>query len=636
MSYRSFKHLLGETSLERKCRFIFGAGIFVLVATSFSWYGQKTENLVRKQTTQNARMLVESALMNIHYKALGNHLFEPVLKVLVDDLKPADLPNYQAWVLDPDSPTNSKKQPRDEFERVTLARFIEAAAAGKPGHSPGKTPAFANGLPTWAEKVTPDGQEYHYIQAVFFKPSCLMPCHSITNRGAGLDEGAGLADDQIILDNHMMKLGPDGKQYVATRPDDLAGAVVISLPMAQTNNAIKGNRAMLITFALVTVVLAMVSSLMIVRYVIVKPVKHLRDVSDAIAAGRLNIRSQIQTGDEFEDLSHAFNRMLHNLVAMQQELREVNSDLDRKVDELAQANMALFEMNRLKSDFLATMSHELRTPLNSIIGFSEVLAGSDQLNERQRRYAGNIQTSGKMLLSMINDILDLAKIESGKMEVRTEDFSIRDVCEGLTNLCRPIAERKGITLECRIDEAIPLLRQDPVKIRQILYNLLSNAIKFTPEGGRVTLRARAEGRSAVLEVEDNGIGIAEEEREVIFEKFRQARAPGQGDDVLTREHQGTGLGLSIVRELTRLLGGDVHLESEPGKGSTFTIRVPMMLSGNRKFEVNLSDERVDLTKARRVDPMLPLPHLSLSRASTPVVSEPADPYRWRRRNPSKT
>jgi signal transduction histidine kinase len=223
------------------------------------------------------------------------------------------------------------------------------------------------------------------------------------------------------------------------------------------------------------------------------------------------------------------------------------------------------------------------------------------------------------------------------MEVRTEDFSIRDVCEGLTNLCRPIAERKGITLEYRIDEAIPLMRQDPVKLRQILYNLLSNAIKFTPEGGRVTLRARAEGRSAVLEVEDTGIGIAEEEREIIFEKFRQAKAPGQGDDVLTREHQGTGLGLSIVRELTKLLGGDVHLASQPGKGSTFTIRIPLMLSGNRKFEVMLSDERIDLTKARRVEPRPPLPHLSLDRpASLPAPGDPTDPLRWLSRNPSKT
>ena len=414
---------------------------------------------------------------------------------------------------------------------------------------------------------------------------------------------------------------------------DLAGAVVVHVPMEQTEKAINSNRAMLITAALVTAILAMVSSYMIVRYVIVKPVKHLRDVSDAIAAGRLNIRSQIQTGDEFEDLSHAFNRMLHNLVAMQQELRDVNDDLDRKVDELAQANMALYEMNRLKSDFLATMSHELRTPLNSIIGFSEVLSGSDALGDRQRRYASNIQTSGKMLLGMINDILDLAKIESGKMEVRIEDFSIRDVCEALANLTRPMADRKNITLECRLEEAIPLLRQDPGKVRQILYNLLSNAIKFTPEGGRVTLRARTDGRYVVLEVEDTGIGIAEEDRETVFEKFRQAKVPGQEDNVLTREHQGTGLGLSIVRELTRLLGGEIHLKSQLGQGSTFTIRLPLQLSGNRKFEVTLSDETIDLTKARRIEPHAPPPHVPLGRPQQ-VGNGALEQARGRERNPS--
>ena len=366
MSYRSFKHLLGETSLERKCRFIFGLGILVLVTISFFWYGQKTESLVRKQTTQTARMLVNPTLLNIHYKALGNDLFEPVLKVLVDDLQALDdLPNHDAWVLDPDKPTDAKKQPRDEFERAALARFIQAAATRKTGHSPDRSHTFADGTPIWAEQTTDDKKDYHYIQAVFFKPTCLMDCH-------GQRKDDGTVDH---IDNHMMKLAADGQHWVKTQPNDLAGAVVVSLPMKQITDAINSNRAMLITFALVTAVLAMVASLMIVRYVIVKPVKHLRDVSDAIAAGRLNIRSQIQTGDEFEELSHAFNRMLHNLVAMQQELREVNNDLDRKVDELAQANMALFEMNRLKSDFLATMSHELRTPLNSIIGFSEVLAG---------------------------------------------------------------------------------------------------------------------------------------------------------------------------------------------------------------------------------------------------------------------
>jgi signal transduction histidine kinase len=618
VSYRSFKHLLGETSLERKCRFIFGLGIFILVTVSFLLYGLKAESLVKKQTTQAARMLVNNTLMNIHNKKLGNEDYESIYDVLWGDLRTLDdLPSYTTRVLNPYNLQDAKKQPIDDFEKTAIARFLQSAsdeeAIARTGQPREKPYVFANGTPMWTERVAKakDGRakEYQYIQAVTFKPSCLIECHSKASDGLG-----GQAEDQIHLDNHFWKPAADNQHMVPTRAGDLAGAVVVHIPMDDTEKAINNNRALLITAALVTAILAMVSSYMIVRYVIVKPVKHLRDVSDAIAAGRLNIRSQIQTGDEFEDLSHAFNRMLHNLVAMQQELREVNNDLDRKVDELAQANMALYEMNRLKSDFLATMSHELRTPLNSIIGFSEVLAGSEILNERHRRYANNIQTSGKMLLGMINDILDLAKIESGKMEVRIEDFSIRDVCEGLANLTRPIADRKNISLECKLEDAIPLLRQDPGKVRQILYNLLSNAIKFTPEGGRVTLRARVEGRFVVLEVEDTGIGIAEEDREAVFEKFRQARVPGHEENVLTREHQGTGLGLSIVRELTRLLGGEIHLRSQLGQGSTFTIRIPLTLPGNRKFEVTLSDEKIDLTKARRVEPHSPPPHLPLGRS----------------------
>lgn len=604
MSYRSFKHLLGETSLERKCRFIFGLGIFLLVVVSFLAYGLKTESLVKNQTTQTARMLVNPTLMNIHYKKLGNYFFEPIIDRLWGDLKPTpdDLPNVNAAVLKPYADKRSDGTEMDEFEKSALARFLkasaaeeEAAKAGKPRPNPY---TFADGTKMWEDRISPDQKEYQYIQAVTFKPTCLTDCHG--REDSGLE---GFDGNAVHVDNHhLWRLSSDGRRNIPVKAGDLAGAVVVRVPMEQTKKAVNSNRAVLITAALVTAVLAMVSSYMIVRYVIVKPVKHLRDVSDAIAAGRLNIRSQIQTGDEFEDLSHAFNRMLHNLVAMQQELRDVNNDLDHKVDELAQANMALYEMNRLKSDFLATISHELRTPLNSIIGFSEVLNGNANLNERQLRYVGNIQTSGKMLLGMINDILDLAKIESGKMEVRGEDFSIRDVCEALTNLTRPMADRKDVTLECRLDEAIPLLRQDPGKIRQILYNLLSNAIKFTPEGGRVTLRARADGRFVVLEVEDTGIGIAEEDRDTIFEKFRQAKAPGQASDVLTREHQGTGLGLSIVRELARLLGGEIHLRSQLGQGSTFTVRIPMQLAGNQRFEVSLSDG-IDLSKARRIEPL---------------------------------
>ncbi len=387
MSYRSFKHLLGETSLERKCRFIFGLGIFLLVTVSFLLYGLKTEALVKKQTTQTALMLVNPTLMNIHYKKLGNENFESIIDVLWGGLRPLDdMPNSEPWVLNPYNRDPTKKQPEDDFEKSALVKFLEAASnenaiqkAGKPQEKPYY---FADGTPMWADRINKPKKEYQYIQAVTFKSSCLMDCHSKDKDGAGQ---AGQDDNTEHLDNHLMRPSGDGQHWVPTKAGDLAGAVVVHVPMKATENAINSNRAMLITAALVTAILAMVSSYMIVRYVIVKPVKHLRDVSDAIAAGRLNIRSQIQTGDEFEDLSHAFNRMLHNLVAMQQELRDVNGDLDKKVDELAQANMALYEMNRIKSDFLATMSHELRTPLNSIIGFSEVLSGSDSLGERQRR-----------------------------------------------------------------------------------------------------------------------------------------------------------------------------------------------------------------------------------------------------------
>ena len=163
-------------------------------------------------------------------------------------------------MLDPHKPADPTKQPRDEFERATLARFIRSAAVSKPGHSPEKLHVFADGTPTWAEQPTADRKEYHYVQAVFFKPNCLMDCH-----------GQG---DTPIDRNHGSRRAPDGQHWVKTEPGDLAGAVVVSLPMEQTTKAIASNRAMLITFALVTAVLAMVSSYLIVRYVIVEPLKH--------------------------------------------------------------------------------------------------------------------------------------------------------------------------------------------------------------------------------------------------------------------------------------------------------------------------------------------------------------------------
>ncbi len=269
MSDRVFKHLLGETELERKCRFAFGMIILILVSGSFFWYGQKTESLVRKQTTQTARMLVGPTLLNIHYKALGNINIDPKLEEPVDDFKPLnDLPRHHTWVLESENTTNSKKQPRDDFERATLARFIQSAATRKVGHSPEKLHTFADGSPTWSELITQDKKEYHYVQAVFFKPTCLMDCH-------GKDDGSGAAALDHI-DNHLHRRAADGQHWVNTEPGDLAGAVVVSLPMEPTTRAINSNRATLITFALSTAVLAMISSYLAIHFVVVRPAERLR------------------------------------------------------------------------------------------------------------------------------------------------------------------------------------------------------------------------------------------------------------------------------------------------------------------------------------------------------------------------
>lgn len=577
MSYRAFKRLLGETSLERKCRFLFGAGTLLLLAGSFWWYLQQTEYLAYEQIKTTGRLLVNPIVARQHLQKLqvkdwhwqnqrGQEQSENEkqprtklspkewehLRLALDELSEENLgenlKQYSYRIIRPEA-QNRVNMPDDAFETGLLKAFLE------------NDDKEEDSRPLSSQRVI------DYYGAVRANKNCLA-CHLST-----AEERAALGEP---------------------REKALLAVVKIRIPTDAIEKGVHINRAVLISTALVTALLIMSGSYLIVRYVIVKPVKHLKEVSDAISAGELNVRSEIQTGDEFEDLSHAFNRMLRNLVSMQDQWRKVNADLDHKVDELAQANLSLYESNRLKSDFLATMSHELRTPLNSILGFSEVLSSS-QLNDKQLRWARNIQSSGERLLNLINDILDLAKIEAGKMQIRLEEFSLHDISEGMVNMFRPLAEKKNIDLRAQIDPGIPLLRQDPVKLQQILSNLLSNAIKFTPEGGRVLFKAEAEPPDIVLTVTDTGVGIAPEEQELVFEKFRQ------GGNPLTREHAGTGLGLSIVRELSKLLGGEVVLQSELGRGSTFTVRLPLQLSPEPRLEFDLAAENIDLSKAQRVE-----------------------------------
>ncbi len=385
----------------------------------------------------------------------------------------------------------------------------------------------------------------------------------------------------------------------AEHEGDLLAIAKVMIPNRPMETKLNLNRAVLLATAIVTVMLAMIASYLIVRYVIVKPLRHLRDVSDSISRGDISQRADIHTGDEFEELAVAFNRMLRHLTTIQEELRQVNANLDGKVDELAQVNMRLYELNMLKSDFLATMSHELRTPLNSILGFSEVLESINSLDEKQKRYVQNIQKSGRTLLDMINDILDLAKIESGKMDTRVAEFHINNVIAAQCDMARPLSEKKNIDLQVNIQPALPPMRQDQARVQQILNNLLSNAIKFTPEGGWITVSAERDDKNyLVLRVSDTGVGIAEEDRQAIFEKFRQGRTAMPTGEAITREHSGTGLGLSIVKELCKLLGGEISVDSELGKGSTFTVRLPWTLQEQPRLDSALIEGFSEFAKSR--------------------------------------
>jgi signal transduction histidine kinase len=223
-----------------------------------------------------------------------------------------------------------------------------------------------------------------------------------------------------------------------------------------------------------------------------------------------------------------------------------------------------------KSEFLANMSHELRTPLNAIIGFSEVLAEGmfGEINDKQAEYLRDILDSGRHLLSLINDILDLSKIEAGRMELELEDFDLPGAIDNALTLVRERAGRRGIALGRAIDGRVGTIRADERKVKQVLLNLLSNATKFTPEGGRVDVRAAVNDTMLEVSVADTGVGIAPEDQEAVFEEFRQV-------GTAATKVEGTGLGLALSRKFIELHGGRIWVKSEVGVGSTFTFTLPL-------------------------------------------------------------
>ncbi|MGH9267607.1 MAG: ATP-binding protein, partial [Acidimicrobiales bacterium] len=307
---------------------------------------------------------------------------------------------------------------------------------------------------------------------------------------------------------------------------------------------------------------------LVVAKTITAPLDRVATTVRGIAEGDLSRRAEVRSADEVGTLGRAFNAMADRL----QESYEV---LERRVRErtaqLQAANAELAGLAQAKSDFLASISHELRTPLNAVLGYSEILTDPyfpSPGEEEVQRYAGAIHESGRHLLNLINDLLDLSKIEAGKLELHFEEVDVAAGVDEVLRVMEPLAASKCLLVSSDLYEAPEVVVADGRRLRQILLNLLSNAVKFTPEGGSVGLRVASDGRDLLVSVTDTGVGIDPEYHDMIFDPFAQAGGCPAGNQ------EGTGLGLAVTKELVELHGGRIWVESEKGKGSRFAFRIP--------------------------------------------------------------
>lgn len=577
------KSLFRNWSLERKGLLFLGLALFISLVLGFFAVQFVAERLVKETTRRSARDFANTVVRLRHATwESPSKLPEALQSDSATVADPLPSPDSELFESGSTYPMRSELlRIKDGLEHVKLggdvaegedlgwlmklhARLseLESAAKAKLEAERGEAASTAtNGDGTanaWSSLANPtnalfeeDGPnqgDYIYYHPIRFQDGC-RKCH------------------QRSVTESQPRLAP-----VSVDPFRV---LKIRIPVSETRVWRIWSYSLLSSIGIGTLALSLFFIHLVLKRLVINPLSELKFVSDEITSGKTDLQFRVDTDDEFTELSDSFNRMLRHLTETQHQLQMVNKELDSRIDELASVNLQLFEANRLKGEFLANMSHELRTPLNSILGFSDVLSGIETLTDKQRRWVGNIQNSGRILLEMINDILDLAKVEAGKMEVRPVSFDLLSVISAQVEIFRKLAEDKNIDLQVDSSRSELRIVQDQSKIAQILTNLLSNAIKFTPEGGLVTIAAEAiSDQTVFFSVADTGIGIAPYEHEVIFEKFRQASA-NTNSDALTREHSGTGLGLSIVRELCRLLGGDISLTSKLGQGSNFRVVIPL-------------------------------------------------------------
>lgn len=377
------------------------------------------------------------------------------------------------------------------------------------------------------------------------------------------------------VDSLVSEAAVDGPEHTAPVIDQLGWRIVMVRDFVEADADSQHAAQVLQPIAL----LAALAAAMVafgVAVVVTRPIRHLTRVTQAVAAGDLNQRAPHPGRDELGRLAEDFNRMAEAVQGRERELANERAELARRVAEqtaeLRAANEQLAGAARLKDEFLANMSHELRTPLNAILGLTEVLLEGEQgaLTGDQRSSLRIIDDSSRHLLALINDILDLSKIEAGRLQLQADLVALDPICASSVQVVRAAAARKRLSVDYQNHAAGASLLADPRRLKQILVNLLSNAVKFTPGGGRVGLHVAAapEAKQLRLTVWDTGIGIQPDNLPHLFQPFVQI------DSSLARQYEGSGLGLALVARLVELHGGSVTVQSEPDRGSQFTVSLP--------------------------------------------------------------